>query len=102
MLRGTICNISQKQKINIKSFTKTEVLSTDNCMPHMMWTKYFLYGQGYTYEYELQQNNTSAIRWDVNGKVSNDKRKKHTAIQYFFIKDRVDAGDITIHHCLTA
>ena len=78
--QGSIYNTSQKQKINTKISTETEVVSTYNCIPQVIWTKYLLDGQGYTCEYELQQDNTSAIRLDINGKVSSGKRTKHMAV----------------------
>ena len=102
MGRGSLYNTSVKQKINTKSSTETKVVSTDDCMPQMMWTKYFLEGQDYVCRHELQQDNTSAMRLEINGKTSSGKRTKHMAVRYFFIKDHVDAGDLTIHHCPTA
>ena len=102
MGQGSLYNTSAKQKINTKSSTETEVVSTDDCMPQMMWTKYFLEGQDYVCRHELQQDNTSAMRLEINGKASSGKRTKHMDVRYFFIKDRVDAGDLTIHHCPTA
>ena len=101
MGQGSIYNTSSKQKINTKSSTETEVVSTDDVMPQMLWTKYFLDAQGYTCSHQLQQDNTSAMRLELNGKASSGKRTKHMAVRYFFIKDRVDAGDLTIHHCPT-
>ena len=70
-------------------------------MPQMMWTKYFMDAQNYTCTHQLQQDNTSAMQLELNGKASSDKRTKHMAVRYFFMKDRVDAGDLTIHHCPT-
>ena len=92
----------RNKKINTKSSTETEVVSTDDCLPQIIWTKYFLDGQGYWCEYELQQDNNSAMRLDINGKKSIGKPTKHMEVRYFFTKYRVDAGDITIHYCPTA
>ena len=78
------------------------MVSTDNCLPQIMWTKYFLDGQGYLCENELQQDNKSAMRLEINSKASSGKRTKQMAVRYLFIKDRVDAGYITIHHFPTA
>ena len=101
MGQGSIYNTSSKQNINTKSSTETEVVSTDGCMPQMMWTKYFLDAQGYMCSQQLQQDNTSAMRLELNGKASSGKRTEHMAVRYFCIKDRVDEGDLTIHHCPT-
>ena len=96
MVGVSIYNTLQKQKINTKSSIETEVVSTEDYVPQVMWTKYFLDNQGYRCEHELQQNNTSRMRLDINGKASSGKRIKHMTGRYFFIKDCVDAGDITM------
>ena len=59
-------------------------------MSQIMWTKYLLEAQGYSYKHQLQQNNTSTTRMKINGKASSGKRIKNMAVRYFFIKDRVD------------
>jgi hypothetical protein len=43
----------------------------------------------------------SAMLLEKNGKQSSSKRTKHIRVTYFFIKDRVNNGDITIKHCPT-
>jgi hypothetical protein len=40
----------------------------------------------------------SAMLLETNGKESSSKRTKHINVRYFFIKDRVGAGEITIKH----
>ena len=36
-----------------------------------------------------------------NGRASSSKRTKHINVRYFFIKDRVDSGEVTLEHCNT-
>jgi hypothetical protein len=38
---------SNKQKINTRSSTETELVGADDFMPAMCWTRYFLASQGY-------------------------------------------------------
>jgi hypothetical protein len=38
---------------------------------------------------------------ETAGKQSSSKRTKHIRVRYFFIKDRVSNGNITLKHCLT-
>jgi hypothetical protein len=38
---------------------------------------------------------------EKNGNQSSSKRTEHIRVRYFFIKDRVDSGDLTIKHCPT-
>ena len=49
----------------------------------------------------MYQDNLSAILLDANGKKSSKKRTKHVRVRYFFIKDRVSSGEITLEHCPT-
>jgi hypothetical protein len=38
---------------------------------------------------------------ESNGKGSSSKRTKHINIKFFFIKDRVDSGEVRLEHCPT-
>jgi hypothetical protein len=68
----------------------------------MMWTRYFLEERGYGVEdCILNQDNMSAMLLETNGKQSSSKQTKHIRVRYFFIKDRVSNGDITLKHCPT-
>jgi hypothetical protein len=48
----------------------------------------------------LNQYNISAIILEKKGKASSGKRTKHINVRYFFIKDRIGSGEITVKHCL--
>lgn len=101
MEQGSPYNTSTTQKINTKSSIETKVVTTDDCMPQMMWAKYLLEHQGYSCKHQLQQDNTSAIKLEINGKASSGKKTKHMEVIYFFIKDRIDNEDISVHYCGT-
>jgi hypothetical protein len=47
----------------------------------------------------LNQYNISAILLEKNGKASSGKRTKHINVLYFFIKDWIGSGEITVKHC---
>ena len=49
----------------------------------------------------MYQYNLSTMMLKTNGKKSSTKRTKHVRVRYFFIKDRVSSGDITLEHCPT-
>ena len=49
----------------------------------------------------LYQDNMSAILLETNGKASSTKRTKHIKVKYFFVKDKIDQGEITVEHCPT-
>ena len=72
----SIISILKKQKLNTKSPTEAELIGTDNAMPQILWTRYFLEAQGYgTDEIILYQDNMSAMLLKKNGKKSSTKNK---------------------------
>jgi hypothetical protein len=77
-------------------------VGADDAIPQMMWTRYFLEAQGYKVnKCILNQDNMSAMLLETNGKQSNSKQTKHIRVRYFFIKDQVRNGNITLKHCPT-
>ena len=102
MGKGSILNISTKQKLVTRSSTEAELVAANDIMPQLLWTKYFLECQGYNIvANQLYQDNLSAILLEKNGKWSSSKRTKHINIRFFFIKDRIDAKDLGVYHCPT-
>ena len=98
--KGTVIGISTKQKINTRSYTETELVSVDDCMPYILWVLYFITAQGYPVDENiLYQDNISSIHLEKNGKASSSKRTKHINIRYFFITDRIKAGEVKVEHC---
>ena len=49
----------------------------------------------------LYQDNMSAILLETNRKGSSYKRTKHIKVKYFYIKDKIDQGEIMVKHCPT-
>ena len=47
----------------------------------------------------LYQDNQSAIKLEKNGRNSSTGNTRHIAIRYFFVKDRVDKGEVSIQYC---
>eukprot|EP00957_Ditylum_brightwellii_P204572 15339862-Ditylum_brightwellii.AAC.1 len=100
--KGSVFSTSVKQKLNTKSSTETELISVDDAMPYVLWTQYFLECQGYNVERaKLYQDNMSAMFLEQNGKWSSGKKTKHINVRFFFIKDRVEKGEVEIEHCGT-
>jgi hypothetical protein len=98
--RGSVIGMSRKQKLNTKSSTECELVGVDDASPQMLWTRYFAEGQGYGVKASiLNQDNLSAILLEKNGRASSSKRTKHINVRYFFIKDRIASGEITVEHC---
>jgi len=58
--------------------------------------------QGYESEcVDLYQDNISTQLLMKNGKFSSGKKTKHIKAKFFFIKDKVDDGEMRIHDCPT-
>jgi hypothetical protein len=82
--KGSVIGLSKKQKINTHSSTESELVGADDDIPQMMWTRYFLEGQGYNVEEcILHQDNMSAMLLETNGKQSISKWTKHIRVRYF-------------------
>eukprot|EP00957_Ditylum_brightwellii_P019975 1508249-Ditylum_brightwellii.AAC.1 len=89
-----------KQCMSTKSSTETKIIGVDDAMPHVLWTSYFLEGQGYQIQSaKLYQDNLSAMLLERNGKWLSKKKTKHINVQYFFVKDRINNGEIDLEHC---
>ena len=74
-------------------------------MTFVMWTKHFFESQLRSVDKNsplkplgsditIEQDNTSAIQLERNGLKSSSKRTKHINVRYFYITDRLKAGDI--------
>ena len=100
--QGTVVSMSSKQKINTRSSTEAELVGVDQPLPMILWSKLFCNAQGMNIKDNvLYQDNESAIRMEKNGKASCTKRTKHIEIRYFYITDKVKAGEVSIEYCPT-
>ena len=99
---GTVYSKSSKQRINTKSSTEAELIAASDMTNQILWTKYFLEEQGFKIEENyLYQDNQSAILMEKNGTLSSSQRTRHIKIRYFFIKDKIDDGDLQVVYCPT-
>jgi hypothetical protein len=100
--KGSIYSTSTRQKLNTKSTTEAELVGVDDVMPQILWTRYFLEGQGYgACESVIYQDNKSAILLERNGRASSSKRTRHINIRYFFLADRIANKEVDIQYCPT-
>ena len=106
--RGAVFSLSNKQKVNSISFTVAEVIGVYDAMNFAMWVKLFIKQQVVNLPVELiikklgakpsvlQQDNTSSICFEANGKRSGMKRTRHIIIRYFYVTNKVKSGDVII------
>ena len=91
---GDAISSSQKQKINTKSSTESELVALDNVLTTILWTLYFIEAQGYSIEQNIIfEDNMSTINLANNGTFSSSKRTKHIKARYFFVKDKIKEGE---------
>jgi hypothetical protein len=100
--RGFPIASSTKHKLNTRSSTEAELVSVDDCMPIILWSRYFLLEQGYgVVENILFQDNKSAMLLEKNGRASSSKRTKHINVRYYFVTDRIAKGELKVQWCPT-
>ena len=106
---GTFMPMSSKQKLVSRSSTEAELIGVADTLSFIIWAKQFFEAQmekvpndsklkalGKDVVYE--QDNTSAILLQRNGKRSSTRRTKHINCRYFYITDRINNGDVTVVH----
>ena len=100
MGKGATTSYSRKVKLNTRSSTETELCTADMFMPEMLWSLHFIQAQGYEAEcVGLYQDNISTQLLMKNGRMSSGKKTKHIKAKFFFIKDRIDDGEIKVIDC---
>jgi hypothetical protein len=98
---GLSCK-SSKQKLSIKSSTEAELVGASDYPVSTIWLKMFIEAQGIKLTSNVvEQDNQSTIELEQNGKRSAGKQSSHINIRYFYIKDRLEQDNISVHHCAT-
>ena len=99
---GVLHGKSSKQKLNVKSSTEAELVGVSDYLPYNIWLMMFMSAQGYEIvDNTLYQDNQSTILMLKNGRNSCTGNSRHIHIRYFFVKDRVDKGEVKVEYCPT-
>ncbi len=102
MGKGATTSYLRKLKLNTRSLTESKLVTANMYMPEMLWSLYLIQVQGYKAKcVGLYQDNIRTQLLIKNRRMSNGKRTKHIKAKFFFIKDRVDKGEIKVMECLT-
>ena len=100
--RGAIYTTSTRQKLTTRSSTEGELVGVHDVLPQVIWTRYFLQEQGvHIKENIIYQDNKSAILLENSGRRLSRKRTKHINVRYFFVKDCINDGEISVEHYQT-
>ncbi len=95
--KGATSSYSRKVKLGMHSSTEADLVTMDMYMPEMLWSLHFIEAQGCAAEcVGLYQDNISTQLLIKNGRMSSNKKTKHIKAKFFFIKDRVDDGEIKV------
>ena len=93
---GPLWAASVKQKLVSKSSTEAELIALDYTIAQLMAVKYLLLDLGYNVEpMVVFQDNKSTIKMTEKG-YDVGSNTKHVLVRYFYIKERIDCGDIKI------
>jgi hypothetical protein len=99
--RGAFYVQSSKQRIVSKSSTEAELVAVSDGLGEVIWARNFLLGQGVPLgPAVVYQDNKSTMALMAKGR-STSARTKHINIRYFFVKDRVEAGEVVIKYAPT-
>ena len=101
LCKGPVYVKSAKQKLMSKSSTEAELIGVSDMLPQVIWTRDFLVEQGYSCgPARLFQDNKSTIVLANKG-LSTSEKTRHIAIRYYFVKDRIDSGEVIVEYMPT-
>jgi hypothetical protein len=87
---------SSKQRIVTKSSTEAELIALSDMCSLVIWSRDFLLAQGEDPPpATVYQDNQSTMAMIERG-ASTSERSRHVKIRYFWVKDKVDSGEIKI------
>jgi hypothetical protein len=90
-----------KLKIATKSSTESELVTMSDGASQVIWLREFLIAQGHEVKASvIYQDNTSAMKINDRG-YSNSEKTRHINIRYYWIKDRMETGDVVVEYLST-
>ena len=98
MGKGSFISFSFKQKTMTKSSCEAELVAVDDVIGHILRIRHFLLAQGYkpAEKVIILQDNRSVILLEQNGIMNSTKRTKHINVKYYFVKDKIDSGEVEV------
>ena len=98
---GPVFVKSTKQQVVAKSSTEAELIALSDGASTVIWGREFLLAQGEPLgPAVIYQDNQSTMAMVERGGSASD-RTKHIKIRYFWVKDRVDAGEVRVEYMPT-
>jgi histone deacetylase 1/2 len=99
--QGSVLAQSTKQKLVVKSSTEAELVALSDKVGSGLWCQNFLIDQGLRIPcVVVKQDNQSTIALIEKGRSTSEKTR-HVNIRYFWVKDRIDSGNIKVEYQAT-
>jgi hypothetical protein len=94
--KGPVYCKSSKQHIVTKSSSESELVGLSDSSTPIIWSREFLIGQGYKMNAAtVYEDNKSTIDMVKQGRSTN-QRTRHINTRYYFIKDRIANGELSL------
>ena len=98
--KGMIVADSTKQKVNVRSSTESELIGDDYRISKIVWTQKFLECRKFKVKVNIiNQDNTSIMKLQKNGKASSGNRTQHYDIKYFYVIYLIGRGEVQVIYC---
>ena len=95
---GPVYIDSTRQKLNTKSATESELVGVSEGSNNIFWLRNFLIEQGNRMDpATVFQDNQSTLSLLRNGRSTN-KATRHINIRYFYLKNKVEAGELVLEY----
>jgi hypothetical protein len=100
---GPVYVKSIKQKLVSRSSTESELIGLTDAVSDVLWLRKILRFLGYGKDTPgiIFQDNTSTIFMSEQGRAGKTGNAKHIDVRYFFVKQHLDNGDLTLRHLPT-
>jgi hypothetical protein len=100
--KGAIISDLTNQKVNAQSLMESKMITVDNTISKLLWTKHFIEAQGHKVKANMiYQHNTSEMKLELNGRASSGKRTRHFAIKFFYFTDLIARQETQVKYCPT-
>ena len=88
---------STKQKVNAISLTESELISANDIISKILWTRIFLERQGFKVKVNIiYQDNTSTMQLQKNGEARSGKRTRNYDIKYFYVTYLIGRDEVQV------
>ncbi len=102
MGKGSHFKLFKKSEAEYRKLNRDGIGDSGHVYAQMLWTLYFIQNQGYGAEcISLYQDNINTQLLMKSGHFLSSKKTMHIKAKFFFIKDKVDDGEMQVIDCST-